>query len=82
MKKAPEKPIVDVEPQQMSDTTWSVRTKFLHMPVGDYLGKSEGLTYEQCVEMCDKWREFQGRKTGSANFEAVARRKSPFLKHS
>lgn len=81
MKKAPEKPIVDVEPQQMADTTWSVRTKFLHMPVGDYLGKSEGLTYEECEAMCAKWREFQGRRTASGNFEAQARKQSPYLKH-
>ena len=81
MKKSHEKSIVDVEPQQMTDTTWSVRTKFLHMPVGDYLGKSEGLTHEQCVEMCAKWRKFQGKKTGSANFDVVARRRSPHLKH-
>lgn len=60
---------------------WFVRTSFLKNSVGNYLGPNEGLSKVDAELLLRKWISLQQRKAQEISLEALARKRSPFLKH-
>ena len=77
------KETVDVEAYQMQGGKWGVRTSFLKMPVGDYLGQSEGLDESEARDLARQWDEMQRRSKTKDNlelFKVQRAKKSKYLK--
>ncbi len=71
---------IPVESYRMPSGRWGVRTQFMKMPVGDYLGKSEEISESEAVDLARRWAEMQDRSEKLQSVRAVKPKKKGYLK--
>jgi len=74
---------VEVEAFQMPNGRWGVRTAFMKMPVGNYLGKDTDLQESEARDLARRWMEMQKQSAQKMNLELFTQeqaKKKKYLK--
>ena len=81
MSKSSERDAIEVEAYQMPSGRWGVRTSFMKMPVGGYLGKDEDLQESEARDLGRRWMEMQKRSAQKSNLELFTLNRAKKSKH-